>query len=730
MKKIEFNFQHCYGIKKLSEELIFSNKTYAIYAPNGVMKTSFAKTLDDYAKDSETKDLAFPERKTVRDILVDDKPIDRSSIFVIESYNKDYKSEKISTLLANKKLKQEYEEIHKEIDKAIADLTKKLKQLSGLTARKDGIEDTISNIFKKKFLDFLLEKEDEIAGSSPLPFHDIKYQIIFNDAVSKFLETSEIRKDIGDYIEKYDELTEKSPYLGKEFKFHHAEAVQKQLVSNNFFKGGHSVNLFNEELKNGEKYSSDEELNSILQSEKKKIFSDEELQGKFDKISNKLSNKELKDFRDYLLENKEILPELADLDSFSKKIWISYLVNQKDLFLDLVKKYKTGQDEIKKLIELARVEKTDWEDVIRIFNARFSHLPFLLKIRNKEDVILKSDVETIEFLFKDDSGEKLFDKKDDLLKILSTGEQRALYILNIIFEVEARKKEGGETLFVIDDIADSFDYKNKYAIVEYLKYMSEINSFYMIILTHNFDFFRTVQSRKISTYSQCLISLKNAEGIKLIQIKGLKNPFIYDWKNNLSDKKKLIASIPFVRNLVEYKEGFDDVDGHYLLLTSVLHSKAKTENILIKDIKEIFEKNLSNISFPSDFLQEPVINVIFSAADECLTADEGVNLENKIVLSIAIRLKAENFMKSKITNEQFLADLDKNSNQTWNLLRAYEEEFNNEKANIEVLRRVNLITPENIHINSFMYEPILDMGDGELRELYKSVKNIGNMTQI
>ena len=85
-------------------------------------------------------------------------------------------------------------------------------------------------------------------------------------------------------------------------------------------------------------------------------------------------------------------------------------------------------------------------------------------------------------------------------------------------------------------------------------------------------------------------------------------------------------------------------------------------------------------------------------------------------------------MKSKITSEQTLSNIDKDSNQTWNLLKAYEKEFNNEKNNIELLRRVNLITPENIHINSFMYEPILDMGDGELRELYKSVKDIRAQT--
>ena len=34
------------------------------------------------------------------------------------------------------------------------------------------------------------------------------------------------------------------------------------------------------------------------------------------------------------------------------------------------------------------------------------------------------------------------------------------------------------------------------------------------------------------------------------------------------------------------------------------------------------------------------------------------------------------------------------------------------------------MTPENIHLNSFMYEPILDMSDQHLRDLYKKAKNL------
>jgi len=40
---------------------------------------------------------------------------------------------------------------------------------------------------------------------------------------------------------------------------------------------------------------------------------------------------------------------------------------------------------------------------------------------------------------------------------------------------------------------------------------------------------------------------------------------------------------------------------------------------------------------------------------------------------------------------------------------------------IEILDHVALITPVNIHLNAFMYEPIVDMSDDHLRALYKEV---------
>ncbi|NCB49884.1 MAG: hypothetical protein EOM53_04325 [Alphaproteobacteria bacterium] len=714
MEKLKINLEYCYGIKKLEQEFVFSNRTFAIYAPNGVMKTSFAKTFNDYSKGDLTKDLAFPDRKTVRKISADDNDVKPENIFVIEPYDADYKSEKISTLLANKDLKQKYENAHREIDKAKDDLFKELRLLSGF--KKDNIEKEISLAFNGDFFNILIDLDSEVEKGIASSLSKIKYQSIFDPKVVEFLNTSTFKKDIQKYIEKYDELIEKSPYLNKDFKFHNAEIIQQNLADNKFFKGGHSINICNGAKET--KYNNDKDIIDLFEKEKNKIFNDAELEKIFTDIGKKLSNEKLRSFREYLLDNKEILQELSDLDKLKKDLWKAYFVEQKKAYKDLVEKYKSGQIKIKELIEEAKNEKTDWEEVIRIFNTRFSHLPFHLNIKNKEDVILKNDVETIEFIFRDLDGEKLFEKKEDLLSILSTGEQRALYILNIIFEVEARKKEVSETLFIIDDIADSFDYKNKYAIIEYLKYMSEIDNFYMMILSHNFDFFRTIQSRRVSTYKQSLIALKNTSGIKLEPIKYLKNPFINNWKSDLNDNKKLIASIPFIRNIIEYTQGMDN--DNYRLLTSVLHYKDNTNTLILKNIKETFESNIQGINFPNNN-NKKVIDLIFETADECLIADEGINLENKIVLSIAIRLKAEKFMSEKITDNVFLSKL--GTKQNWKLLKKYEEEYNNEKSHIEILKRVNLITPENIHVNSFMYEPILDMGDGELRELYKLVKS-------
>ena len=74
------------------------------------------------------------------------------------------------------------------------------------------------------------------------------------------------------------------------------------------------------------------------------------------------------------------------------------------------------------------------------------------------------------------------------------------------------------------------------------------------------------------------------------------------------------------------------------------------------------------------------------------------------------------------TSNQFLLMVDQKGNQTRELLNGYKQ-FGEENA-VSVLEDVTIMTPENIHLNSFMYEPIMDMDIVELIALYKQVKEL------
>ena len=99
-----------------------------------------------------------------------------------------------------------------------------------------------------------------------------------------------------------------------------------------------------------------------------------------------------------------------------------------------------------------------------------------------------------------------------------------------------------------------------------------------------------------------------------------------------------------------------------------------------------------------------------------------VLLQNKIVLSIAIRLMAEKYLKEKILATGFQEkDLEVKGSQTGQWTEIYKKQCPND-SNRAIIERVNMMTPELIHLNSFMYEPLIDMSIYHLIKLYKDCK--------
>jgi hypothetical protein len=721
MQKVQIKLENCYGIKKLDSEFDYTRKkVFVVYAPNGIMKTSLAKTFQDLSKGEISGDRIYKDRATIR-IIKDETgaELQKELVFVIDSYDAAYKSSRVSTLLVNKDLKEQYEETHRTINEKKETLIKELKAVSGL---KTGIEETISEAIAndpKEFYRSLVRLRSEVLEERESALGDISYQRIFNDKVLALVESEEFRKNLRDYIETYDQLISKSAFFRKGiFNHNNATDIARNLKENGFFKASHSVYVT---VEGGRKeVASEAELEKVIQQEKDSILKNSALAKSFEEIDKKITkNKDLKDFREYVEGNKFLLPELENLNRLKQKLWVAYLMRCKGAYKDLLDAYDKGKAEIDGIVKKAKQEATKWQEVIRIFNERFS-VPFIVSMENQDDVILKSEAPNIKFEFRDsEDGPAVSIVEPDLLKVLSHGERRALYILNIIFEVQARKESRQETLFVVDDIADSFDYKNKYAIVEYLRDISLEDRFYQIILTHNFDFYRTISGRFDLERENKLYTVKSIDSIKLVQETYQKNPFDH-WKTNLNKGEFLVAAIPFVRNLAEFC-GFDN---HYLKLTSLLHQKQDTDQLTIGELEGIVKAILQDQqSLVLENRDKKVKQLIYDLADTILgETDEIIELEKKIVLSIAIRLKAENFMIAKINDGAFVAGI--SNHQTFELIRKFKEMFPSEAKNINLVERVNLMTPENIHLNSFMYEPILDMSNMHLKQLYRDVSGL------
>ena len=718
MEKLNIDLEYCYGIKKLKDELNFNgHSSLAIYASNGMMKTSFAKTFRDLSEGNPSKDEAFG-KDTCR-IITDelDNEVKAEDVFVIERYLPNFTSKKIDTLLVNKYLKKKYIDLDNEINNAKNNLVKKLKLSSGITK----IEEKVMEIFSvDQFFD-IFETIDIAECDKMIPkFKDIKFGAIFNNKVTAFLNIPEIKTEIKEYIEKYDELLSKSKYLNQDFNNYNIISIQDELKKHNFFKAHHSINLFNES--NTRENINEDDLKNIIYEEKQKIFTDSELEKRWNKIHDEINKKsELRDFSDYLFEHREIIPKLDNLDSFAKGIWMSYFGVHQEQYFELLRVYEDSKAKLEEIINKAKLEETIWKQVVEKFNKRFT-LPLTITVENQEDVILKSVAPHTKFVFKNSEEQREIDGEKLKMHILSDGEQRALYHLNILFEIQTRIEINQKTLFIVDDIADSFDYKNKYAIIQYLKEISENPLFKLIILTHNFDFFRTIESRGIVNRKNCFSAYKSSDGeIKIEPTQGLRNIF-HSLINHLDKPKQLIASIAFIRSLIENTKGRKDPD--FIKLTSLLHWKQDTDEILIQDLQKIFKNSSINMEkFPTNNLLKKVTELIFEESDDCLSAVEGINFENKIVLSIGIRLRSERHMIKKIREKTPDFDLSAiKKDQTPVLIEEYRKTNPTEIENMEIFDQVGIMTPSNIHLNSFMYEPILDMSDKDLKNLYEKLK--------
>lgn len=733
MEFLQCKLSNCYGINTLDYKFNFKDSNtnvFAIYARNGLMKTSFAKTFKmlQEGKESEIRDEIFNEEGQI-EIITDQGPLNKDSVFVIKSFENSYESNSISSLLVNEEIKANISELISLQDSFL----KKLEKTSGIkisrTLQGQIIYELESKLIKdleltKDGLLLNLEKIRDSLASLEIDCEDILYADIFDESVLKKISNQVFQDSIEEFCVSYEEIYKSFTFLDKgNFTLGKLKNINKALDSNHFFVKENKITLDGDYIVNN---SNDlkgkiDEIESAL----KKVDA-------YTKIEKLLNDSKGIVLRDIIENNPHIIPYLKSsrLDFFKKQLWISYIKKHIEIFQALENKYNLLEDKLGTI----NLEDTQWSKALRIFEERFT-LPYKMSIQNYKSTIIGSSIPKIEFTFKKNGKSVSLDRSRlDNIDVLSQGEKRALYLLNIIFDIEKLKNTGREIVFIIDDIADSFDYKNKYAIIEYLYEIAQNNKFYLLILSHNFDFHRTISGRLSLLGPSRLYTNIEQDKIVLTQEKyQKKSPFI-PWKNN-PNLVNVLALIPFVRNIIEYTVKDYSKNKDYLLLTSLLHIKHETNNIIFNDLLDIYNRCLNIDTFKSDIeLDRKVCEELYKEADKVTTVD--CDLEYKLLLAMAIRHKAERFMFNVLENrpepitwnerresfDEFCNYLDNANNQTRELYSVVKQFV--PKRTIEILDEVNIMTPENIHLNSFMYEPLLDMDIQELLNLYSRVKNL------
>lgn len=731
MQKIKCDLVNCYGIQKLESEFTFSDTSViAIYAKNGLMKTSLAKTfkkIQDEKRD-EIRDEIFDIQGEVK-ITIDGQGITNKDVFVIKSFEASYQSTNLADLLVDESIKEKIAEVLK----LKSDLLKDLEKASGLKIKRVQQGKNIRELESEIIEDFNLDGSsillglELIQGRIDIDCSEIKYSDIFDNTTLGYIKKKGFQENIKEFCKTSNEIYERHGFLKKGiFSLSELKNVEKSLKDNGFFVNDNLVKLFGEE-----EIHTAEDFSGVV----KRIEQEIKQSKAFTDIEKDLKTAKGGVLRRVIENNPDIVQHLKEskLKDLRRQLWLSY-IKDSTTFSNLKDKWNNLRHEIGGIDP----ENTRWGEALRIFEERFT-VPYKMQIANGASAVMGEDVPQVEFVFTRNGRQQTVSRGElESKDTLSQGEKRSLYLLNIIFDIEKMKKDlagtDKEVLLIVDDIADSFDYKNKYAIVEYLYEMANCKNFKLIILSHNFDFYRTVTSRfGLPRCARLHAELDNGEVI--LREEYYQNNPIDHWKDNMT-LTHVVALIPAVRNLIEYTKGKDNED--YSELTKLLHSKRETSGITFQSLKDIYERNLGRSDFININIDTPIVEAIYEGAER-ITIRNSL-LEYKIILAIAIRHKAEEYMKRKLeeysgqiswgrrgsengSSQEFLNQLEAQKNQTRSLSDAFKQTACDNDT-VKVIDEVNIMTPENIHLNAFMYEPLVDMDINELINLYQRVKEI------
>lgn len=649
--------KNVYGIKELKKANLINGNTL-IYAPNGVMKTSFADFVEKVRNCEPIID-AFGEYSSPAEYLIKqngisyDESTNDGGLQVVVFTSKTAKENvftdpNIANIAMNAELRRSYGEQVK----ALEDIKKTIDNIASVTIKDSkktvfGSWESVARIFGVETDIEAMEQLISYESTNPKLFEDASYSKVCDDKIMKVFEDP----DFGEKIKIYREIVNKkmeSTIYQNGFDFFQLESISNNISSTNYFEAGHYLTIANKEIK------TKEELGIFVQGERNMIFTNPDVEDAFENVKAKLtSNASTRGFSEFLSSNREIIDYSSDYNEARKTFCRTKIIERKQEIEELIKKYKGCLKKIDSLINMAREEESDWKRAKDLFNSRFSLNRVDLEIiKENENGVPVPRIAIIEKKTRQEVNITMRSR-------LSSGELRALFILNLLFEIESKKKmwPDGFTI-ILDDVADSFDYKNKYAICRYIEEMFSSNSFETIVMTHNYDFYRCCKYFLSKTSHKELVASKLRRGSIELNNAGHSElqdlSFTSAWKSMLdkdndtscNQEATFMAYLTVLRNSIEIERD-NDYDVEHESVSRCLHYSDTSYLSDLSYLKPLFKKRSITINdlYYSKTLKE-ILSSIYSKFERNKKIDQ-FDIRNKIALAIVLRILYERFLCQK-----------------------------------------------------------------------------------
>lgn len=701
MQEIKINqMENVYGIKKMKVSVDNSNNLFQdiIYSRNGIFKTSFSKCLYELSngnehnvKDRITDTPASIKLEVVNDGVSNNSLKNKVIVFSREIYEKHYKKlsdyDQELELLTIKQKDKEYIEklIVGDTEEPLIELKVKAKDI-GLD-----FEKTMDLLGDKNlgYLDNIIYVLKSIEEAPVMEITQVNFKKIFQKSYD-FIDNVNFKDQVNNYIDIVNKRIKEELFDDK-FDENNCLSFLDTIKKEGFLSRDKNRGLI---IQNKEYYDF-EEVEKLFKETIKKIAEDPKvLEINKELLKTIGTSAEASNIKKEIVDNPNLVKEL----SLGKKDIIRTALKnsgvQAKYWIEILKNTKK---ELTMVLNQVKNENNYFEEAIDIYKKRF-HPVFDIKLVNRQESMLGLEMPYITFKHKSNLDYEL--DEDKLYDILSSGEKTTLNIIKFIVEYISSKENN--PIIILDDIVETFDYSNRYAFIEYINDMVK-DGVTIIVLTHNFEFYRTLSSRVNGLRK--LVASVDKKGVVCIQ----KNRNISRNIENILDinnEETLYFAIPYLREAKTILQ--EDTS----LLTSCLHYKSNTKNIKIKDILAFFPKK--NLAIDGEKLY---LDGLKELVDKMNEFDE-YDLAKKTILSICCRV----FLEEKIIDNNISIVEEINCNQFAYLKEMYKDELNENV--VQLMDKIQLATPEFIHGNAFMYEPLVDIDGMYLKEIYEEVVSL------